>query len=65
MKIHDRVYAKIARLVVKGFNLRKCIGFEEIFSHVNKMTSIWVVLELATSLNLEVEQLDMKTMFFP
>ncbi|CAJ2642124.1 unnamed protein product [Trifolium pratense] len=52
-----------ARLVVKGFNQRKGIDFEEIFSPVVKMTSIRVVLGLAVSLNLEVEQLDVKTAF--
>ncbi|CAJ2658330.1 unnamed protein product [Trifolium pratense] len=52
-----------ARLVVKGFNQRKGIDFEEIFSPVVKMTSIRVVLGLAASLNLEVEQLDVKTAF--
>lgn len=46
---------------MKGFNQRKGIGFEEIFSPVVKMTSIRVVLGLTTSLNLEIEQLDVKT----
>jgi len=50
-------------LVVKGFGQKKGIDFEEIFSPVVKMSSIRVVLGLAASLNLEVEQLDVKTAF--
>ena len=52
-----------ARLVVKGFSQKKGIDFEEIFSPVVKMSSIRVVLGLAASLNLDVEQLDVKTTF--
>ena len=52
-----------ARLVVKGFNQKKGTDFEEIFSLMVKMSSIHVALGLAIRLNLEVEQLDMKTTF--
>ncbi|KAG5549866.1 hypothetical protein RHGRI_014986 [Rhododendron griersonianum] len=52
-----------ARLVVKGFGQKKGIDFDEIFSPVVKMSSIRVVLGMAASLNLEVEQLDVKTAF--
>ena len=52
-----------ARLVVKGFGQRKGVDFDEIFSPVVKMSSIRVVLGMAASLNLEVEQLDVKTAF--
>ena len=52
-----------ARLVVKGFSQKKGIDFEEIFPPVVKMSSIRVVLGLAASLDLEVEQLDVKTAF--
>ena len=51
------------RLVVKGFNHNIDIDFEEIFSPLIKMSSIRVALGLAARLNLEVEQLDMKTAF--
>ena len=40
-----------ARLIVKGFNQKKGINFEEIFSPVVKMSSIRVVLGLADNLN--------------
>ncbi|GJY61083.1 putative RNA-directed DNA polymerase, partial [Tanacetum coccineum] len=52
-----------ARLVVKGFSQKKGIDFDEIFSPVMKMGSIRVVLGLAASLDLEVEQMDVKTAF--
>ena len=52
-----------ARLVVKGFSQRKGIDFDEIFSPVVKMTSIRTVLGLAASLDLEIEQMDVKTTF--
>ena len=52
-----------ARLVVKGFSQRKGVDFNEIFSPVVKMTSIRAVLSLAATLDLEVEQMDVKTAF--
>jgi len=52
-----------ARLVVKGFSQKRGIDFEEIFSPVVKMSSIRVVLGLAASLDLEIEQMDVKTAF--
>src|SRR6266487_4225588 len=52
-----------ARLVVKGFRQRRGVDFNEIFSHVVKMSSIRTVLGLAATLDLEVEQMDVKTAF--
>ncbi|CAJ2645756.1 unnamed protein product [Trifolium pratense] len=52
-----------ARLVVKGFRQRKGVDFNEIFSPVVKMSSIRTVLGLAATLDLEVEQMDVKTVF--
>jgi ATP-binding cassette subfamily B (MDR/TAP) protein 1 len=51
------------RLVVKGLAQKQGIDFDEIFSPVVKMSSIRVVIGMATTLDLEVEQLDMKTTF--
>lgn len=50
-------------LLKKGFSQRKGDDFEEIFSLVMKMSSIRVMLGLATSLDLEIEQMDMKITF--
>ena len=48
---------------MKGFDQKKCVDFKIIFALVVKMSSIRVVLGLAASLNLEIEQLDIKTTF--
>ena len=52
-----------ARLVVKGFGQIKGIEFDKIIFPVVKMSSIRTVLGLAASLNLEIEQMDVKTAF--
>ena len=52
-----------ARLVVKGFNQKKGVDFDEIFSAVVKISSIREILGLATSLDLEIKQMDVKTVF--
>jgi Reverse transcriptase (RNA-dependent DNA polymerase) len=44
-----------ARLVVKGFDQKKGVDFEEIFSPVVKVSSIRVMLGLTASLDLEIE----------
>jgi ATP-binding cassette subfamily B (MDR/TAP) protein 1 len=48
---------------VKGFRQRKGVDFNEIFSPVVRMTSIRTVLSLVATLDLEVEQMDVKTTF--
>jgi hypothetical protein len=52
-----------ARLVVKGFAQKKGIDFNEIFSPVVNVSSIRVNLGLTACLDLELEQLDVKTAF--
>jgi ATP-binding cassette subfamily B (MDR/TAP) protein 1 len=52
-----------AKLVMKGFGQKKGIDFKEIFSPMVKMSSIRFVLGLVASLNLEVEQIDVKIAF--
>eukprot|EP00253_Pinus_taeda_P026021 PITA_26021 len=52
-----------ARLVAKGYSRVEGIDFHEIFSPVVKLVSIHTVLALTTLLNLELEQLDVKTTF--
>ena len=52
-----------ARLVVKGFSKKKGIDFDEIFSPVVKLSSIRIILGLATKQDLEIEQLDVKLHF--
>ena len=52
-----------ARLVVKGFAQKKGIEFDEMFSHVVKMTSIITILSLVVVEELHLKQLDVKTTF--
>ncbi|KAM1652315.1 hypothetical protein ACFX1T_004838 [Malus domestica] len=63
LKRDDNMTRYKARLVVKGFGQKKGVDFDEIFSPVVKMTSIRVILGLAASMDLELEQLDVKTAF--
>jgi hypothetical protein len=51
------------RLVVKGFAQKKGIYFDEIFSHVVKMTSIRTILSLVAVEDLHLQQLDVKMNF--
>ena len=48
---------------MKGFSQKKYIDVEEVFLPVVKMSSIRVVLSLAASMNLKIEQLDVKIVF--
>ena len=52
-----------AYLVVKGFGQKQGIDFDKKISLVVKMCSIQVILRLAASMNLELEQLDVKIAF--
>lgn len=49
-----------ATLVMKGFDRKKYIDFDKIFSPVVKMSFVMVVLALVASMDFEVEQLDVK-----
>ena len=44
-----------APIVVKGFQQKIGVDFDEIFAPVVKMTSIWMVMSIAASMDLEVE----------
>ena len=59
-KVQDKIGCELA---VKGFSQNKDIDFEEIFSPVVKMSSIRVVLGLVASINLQIEQFDVKIAF--
>lgn len=52
-----------ARLVVKVFSQKKSIDFDKNFSLVIKISSIRVILGLVASMDLEMEQLDVKIAF--
>lgn len=52
-----------ARLVARGFTHREGVDFNEIFSHVVKHNSITIFLAMTTLLDMELEQMDVKTAF--
>jgi hypothetical protein len=52
-----------ARLVAKGYSQVEGVDFSEIFSHVAKITFIRVLMSMAATFDLEIEQMDVKTTF--
>lgn len=52
-----------ARLAVKGFTQKKEVDFKEVFSLVVMHSSIRVLLAITASLDLELDQIDVKTTF--
>ena len=52
-----------AKIVVKGFAHKKGIDFDDIFSHVVKMTSICIVLSNVFAEDFYLKQLDVKMSF--
>lgn len=60
---NDQVERYRARLVVKGYAQKEGIDFNEIFSPVVRLTTIRIVLAMCATLDLHLEQLDVKTAF--
>ena len=52
-----------AHLVVKGYSQKEGVDYNETFSLVARHTSICVLLDLVATLDVELEQLDVKTTF--
>lgn len=52
-----------SRLVAKGYSQREGIDYQEVFSPVVKHVSIRLLLAITVSDDLELEQLDVKTIF--
>jgi hypothetical protein len=52
-----------ARLITKGYSQVEGVNFDKIFSPVTKLTSIRVLMSLAATFDLEIEQMDVKTFF--
>ena len=60
---HDSNKQYKARLVVKGFQNKEGIDYNEIFSPVVKLTTIRTVLALVARDNFYLEHIDVKTTF--
>jgi hypothetical protein len=52
-----------AQFVAKGFKQKHEVDYEEVFAPVSRHATVRALLALAASLDLEVEQLDVKTAF--
>ncbi|XXG82908.1 hypothetical protein AAC387_Pa10g0782 [Persea americana] len=59
-----RVETFKARLVAKGYTQKEGINYEETFSLVAMLKSIWILLSIAAHLDYEIWQMDVKTAFF-
>lgn len=53
-----------AKLVAKGFRQKEGIGYFDTFSLVTKLTSIRILMTFASTYNLQIHQMDVKTAFF-
>jgi hypothetical protein len=60
MNVTGQVEKFKARLMAKGYFQVEGLNFGEIFSHVEKITSIRVLMSLDTTFDLEIEHMDMK-----
>jgi hypothetical protein len=63
MNIVGQVDKFKARMVAKGYSQVKGVDFGEIFSPLVKLTSIRLLMSLAATFDMEIEQMDVKTMF--
>jgi hypothetical protein len=63
MTVVGQVYKFKARLVEKGYSQVKGVEFRDIFSPIANLTSIRVLMSLATTFDLEIKQMDVKTTF--
>ena len=64
LKENDGIKRYKARMIVKEFQRREGIDFNDIFSPVVKLTTIRSVMSNVAAKDLHLEQLDVKTVFF-
>lgn len=63
MKANGSIEKYKARLVIKGYKQRECLDYFDTYSPVTRITSIRMILAIAALRNLEVDQMDVKTVF--
>jgi hypothetical protein len=63
LKPDDTIDKYKASLVTKGYTQKNCEDFFDTYSHVARLTTIHVLLSLAASHGLLVNQMDVKTIF--
>jgi hypothetical protein len=51
------------RLVAQGYSQVEGLDFDETFSHVARLEAIWILLGYATSHNIKLYQMDVKSAF--
>jgi hypothetical protein len=61
MDVNVNIYK--ARLVAKGFRQVQGVDYDETFSPVAMLKSIWIILAIATYFDYEIWQMDVKTAF--
>nr|KAJ0194733.1 hypothetical protein LSAT_V11C700346650 [Lactuca sativa] len=52
-----------AKLVIEGFRKKECIDFFDTYAPVARISTIRLLLALATIYNLVIHQMDVKTVF--
>ena len=63
MNAEDQIEKYKAPVLVKGYSQVEGVGLNEIFSHVAKLDSIRVLMSLDATLDLKIEQMDVKKTF--
>ena len=63
MKTDGSINKYKARLVVKGFRQREGLDYFDTYSPITRITSIRMLIAIASLYNLEIHQMDMKIAF--
>ena len=63
MKVDGSIDKYKARLVVKGFRQKESLDYFDTYSPVTRITSIRMLIAIASLYNLVIHQMDVKTAF--